>query len=70
MVGWAMSNAHAMPDVPAHRVVNRAGVLTGKHCFGGPLVMQNLLEAEGVVVKNDRVVNFETVHWDPTDELL
>ena len=70
MVGWAMNHAHTLPDVPAHRVVNRSGVLTGKHCFGGPDVMQALLEAEGVQVKNDKVVNFETVYWNPTDELL
>ena len=70
MVGWAMNHAHTLPDVPAHRVVNRAGVLTGKHCFGGPNVMKALLEAEGVRVENDKVLNFETVRWDPTEELL
>lgn len=67
MVGWAM---HACPpDVPAHRVVNSAGLLTGKHHFKPPSRMQRSLEKEGVKVKNDRVQNFHAVFWDPSKEL-
>lgn len=67
MVGWAMNNASKMDDVPAHRVVNRNGLLTGKHHFGGTFAMQQLLEAEGVVVKNDEVQDFKKVFWEPQD---
>lgn len=70
MVGWAMNNSHGMDDVPAHRVVNRAGVLTGKHFFETPTKMKELLQAEGVVISNDRVVHFKEVFWDPSRELL
>jgi len=66
LVGWAMNNAGALPDVPAHRVVNSKGLLTGKHHFGGDR-MQQLLEAEGVRVKDDQVTDFETVFWDPAE---
>jgi methylated-DNA-protein-cysteine methyltransferase-like protein len=69
MVGWAMNGCHNRPDVPAHRVVNSIGVLTGKHFFGEPDVMQRLLENEGVAVKNDKVVDFKTRYWDPSLEL-
>jgi methylated-DNA-protein-cysteine methyltransferase related protein len=69
MVGWAMNGCHNRPDVPAHRVVNRDGVLTGKHFFGEPNVMQQLLEAEGVRVENDTVVGFEQFLWNPETEL-
>ena len=70
MVGWAMNQSHeVMPPVPAHRVVNRNGLLTGKHHFGGTHIMQNLLENEGVVIKDDKVVMFETLFWNPSDEL-
>lgn len=70
MVGWAMNNAHAIkPKVPAHRVVNRQGLLTGKMHFATPDRMQQLLEAEGIVVKNDQVQDFETRFWDPLAEL-
>lgn len=70
MVGWAMNASHTdTTDVPAHRVVNRAGLLTGKHHFGGPRVMQQLLESEGVKVKNDQVVKFDKLFWDPGIEL-
>lgn len=69
MVGWAMNNAHALADVPAHRVVNRTGLLTGKMHFGTPDRMQQLLEKEGVVVKDDQVQNFDTLFWDPAIEL-
>lgn len=68
MVGWAMVASHGH-DVPAHRVVNRIGVLSGKHFFGGPTAMQELLEAEGVRVEDDRVVNFKQLLWDPSVEL-
>lgn len=65
MVGYAMNAAHTQLDVPAHRVVNRAGVLTGKHHFASPTQMQESLEAEGVKVENDRIIGFESVFWDP-----
>lgn len=69
MVGWAMNNAHSLPDVPAHRVVNRIGLLTGKMHFGSSTEMESLLKAEGVHVKNDQILDFKTVYWDPTNEL-
>ena len=70
MVGWAMNGAgRAKPKVPAHRVVNSKGVLSGKHHFGGDK-MQQLLEKEGIKVKNDTIVNFEKVFWDPIKELI
>lgn len=70
MVGWAMNAAHdARPRVPAHRVVNRTGLLTGKHHFETPERMQELLEKEGVRVKNDRVEEFKKLFWDPAAEL-
>ncbi|QJW89217.1 MGMT family protein [Spirosoma taeanense] len=68
MVGWAMTASHGH-GIPAHRVVNSVGVLSGKHFFGGPTVMQQLLEDEGVRVKDDRVVDFKTRLWDPSVEL-
>lgn len=67
MVGWAMSSAHGLKDVPAHRVVNRCGLLTGKMHFATPNLMQQLLEAEGVKVKNDKVVNFDALFWNPME---
>ena len=66
MVGWAMNNSHTMEDVPAHRVVNRNGVLTGKHHFDGINLMQQLLENEGVQIKDNQVVDFKTLFWDPS----
>lgn len=69
VVGWAMNGAVAQHDVPAHRVVNRIGVLTGKHHFQSPNRMKELLEAEGVKVKNDQVVDFDKHFWDPMTEL-
>ena len=69
MVGWAMNAAHTREDVPAHRVVNRQGLLTGKHHFDGINLMQQLLENEGVEVKNNQVQNFDQVFWDPNTEL-
>ncbi len=70
MVGWAMNQSHAQRDViPAHRVVNRNGLLTGKHFFGGENVMQELLESEGLIVDDDRILNFNERFWDPFNEL-
>lgn len=67
MVGWAMNNAHNKPDVPAHRVVNRNGLLTGKHHFGGADTMKQLLESEGIAVKDDKVENFKDFFWEPEE---
>ncbi len=67
MVGWAMNNAHTLTDVPAHRVVNRQGLLTGKMFFETPTRMQELLESEGINIKNDQVQDFETVCWNPEE---
>ncbi len=68
MVGWAMNaSSHQKPAVPAHRVVNRNGQLTGKHHFGSPTMMQELLEAEGTKVKNDTIVNFKKLCWTPNE---
>lgn len=69
MVGYAMNAAHNMPDVPAHRVVNRNGMLTGKHHFPHPDLMQQLLENEGVEVENDKIVHWDQVYWNPITEL-
>jgi methylated-DNA-protein-cysteine methyltransferase related protein len=70
MVGYAMNAAHDQyPAVPAQRVVNRNGLLTGKHHFGSPTVMQELLELEGIKVENDKVVDFVKLFWDPVKEL-
>lgn len=70
MVGWAMNNAHAIkPKVPAQRVVNRIGLLTGKHHFRTSTQMQELLEKEGVKIKDDKVLNFSELFWDPATEL-
>jgi methylated-DNA-protein-cysteine methyltransferase related protein len=71
MVGWAMNNSHNSKDfIPAHRVVNRNGMLTGKHHFPGTGMMQELLENEGIVVEDDIILNFEKHFWDPNKELL
>jgi methylated-DNA-protein-cysteine methyltransferase-like protein len=70
MVGYAMNNCgHTRPKVPAHRVVNRTGLLTGKHHFNPPDKMQQLLEKEGVKVTDDKVVDFEKKFWDPIKEM-
>ena len=69
MVGWAMNQAHTLPDVPAHRVLNRHGFLTGKHHFASPNQMQELLEAEGIEVQEDQV-DFKKYYWNPSLELL
>lgn len=69
MVGWAMNGAgRVRPKVPAHRVVNRIGLLSGKHHFGGD-AMETLLKKEGIKVKNDKIVDFEKIFWDPVEEL-
>lgn len=65
MVGWALNNSHKLEDIPAQRVVNRLGMLTGKHHFGGTTAMQQLLESEGVIVKDNQVQNFNALFWDP-----
>lgn len=70
MVGWAMNASHIQEEyVPAHRVVNRNGMLTGKAHFGSPVAMEQLLEAEGVSVENNCIQNFEKHFWDPSKEL-
>ena len=70
MVGWAMnSSKHNLLNIPAHRVVNRKGILTGKQHFGGSDVMSDLLRSEGIEIKNNQIVNFEKHFWDPSEEL-
>lgn len=69
MVGWAMNNSHIIANVPAHRVVNRKGILTGKHHFEGTNLMQQLLESEGVIVIDNQIQNFDEIFWDPYTEL-
>lgn len=70
MVGWAMNKSHhVQPPVPAHRVVNRNGNLTGKHHFGGEHIMKDLLISEGITVKNDQVQDFKKILWDPSKEI-
>ena len=70
MVGWALNNCHSLNDfVPAHRVVNRNGILTGKYHFGNSTTMQQLLENEGIIIEDDRIINFRERFWDPYLEL-
>jgi methylated-DNA-protein-cysteine methyltransferase-like protein len=70
MVGWAMNAAHiAKPKVPAHRVVNRNGMLTGRHHFSTPTLMEELLVKEKINVKDNTIVDFKNVFWDPAEEL-
>lgn len=70
MVGWALNSCHTRPDfIPAHRVVNRTGLLSGKHHFGNSTTMQQLLENEGIVIEDDIVVDFRDKFWDPAKEL-
>jgi methylated-DNA-protein-cysteine methyltransferase-like protein len=69
MVGWAMNASHNLEDVPAHRVVNRNGLLTGKHHFDGTNLMQQLLESEGIVVKENQIIDFEKYFWTPEMKL-
>ncbi len=67
MVGWAMNAAHSNPEIPAHRVVNRNGLLTGKMHFSTPSAMQERLEVEGIEIINDEIQNFKAVFWDPEE---
>ena len=69
LVGWAMNASHGQATIPAHRVVNRHGVLTGKNFFVGNR-MQELLEAEGLTIKDDQIIDFSSHFWDPSVELL
>ena len=69
VVGYAMNASHNLEDVPAHRVVNRNGLLTGKHHFAGTNLMKDLLESEGVKIFENTVLDFENVVWDPSKEL-
>ncbi len=71
MVGWAMNASHSFPpgDIPAHRVVNRNGELTGKNHFATPFLMTELLEKEGIEVENDKIKDFDKIYWDPMKEL-
>jgi methylated-DNA-protein-cysteine methyltransferase-like protein len=70
MVGWAMNASHRLSDIPAHRIVNRVGALTGKMHFSSPNRMQELLEEENIKIKNDLILNFKDQFWDPSKELL
>jgi methylated-DNA-protein-cysteine methyltransferase-like protein len=70
MVGWAMNVSHsATENIPAHRVVNRNGMLTGKHHFGGPDIMKQLLESEGIVFEGDKIKDFDKYVWYPITEM-
>jgi methylated-DNA-protein-cysteine methyltransferase related protein len=70
MVGWALNVSHSNEEfIPAHRVVNRNGLLTGKHHFGNSTTMKQLLENEGLIIEDDRIVNFKENFWDPRTEL-
>lgn len=69
MVGWAMNAAAKNADIPAHRVVNRNGLLTGKHHFSTAKKMEELLNAEGIKVVDDKVIDFQQLLWEPTTEL-
>jgi methylated-DNA-protein-cysteine methyltransferase-like protein len=69
MVGWAMNASHIKEDVPAHRVVNRLGLLTGKQHFEGTNLMQQLLESEGIEVKENKIRHFDQCLWNPADHL-
>lgn len=69
MVGWALNASHLDDSIPAHRVVNRNGVLTGKHHFKGSNLMQQLLENENVRVKNNCIMDFKDLFWDPNNEI-
>ena len=65
MVGWAMNASHNLEDVPAHRVVNRKGLLSGKHHFEGTNLMQQLLESEGISIIDNQIINFDKHFWEP-----
>ena len=66
MVGYAMNSSHKFPDIPAHRVVNRNGLLTGRHHFFGSSLMQELLENEGIIIIDNKIKNFNNVLWNPS----
>ncbi|MCF8390529.1 MAG: MGMT family protein [Bacteroidales bacterium] len=71
MVGWALNNCHNLDEfIPAHRVANRNGLLSGKHHFQGNKVMQELLESEGIIVVDDKIQHFEKYFWDPNQDLV
>lgn len=70
LVGWAMNQSHNDPSIPAHRIVNRQGLLTGKIHFTPPERMQMLLEKEGIQVTNDQIIDFERKNWNPNLELI
>ncbi len=71
MVGWALNVSHNKPEfIPAHRVVNRNGLLSGKHHFGNSTTMQQLLENEGIIIEDDKVTEFREKFWDPSSELI
>ena len=71
MVGWALNVSHSRSGfIPAHRVVNRNGLLTGKRHFGNSSTMQQLLENEGIIIEDDRIINFDERFWDPMMEIL
>jgi len=65
MVGWALNASHKIQDIPAHRVVNKIGLLSGKHHFEGTNLMQQLLESEGVKINKNQILNFSSIFWDP-----
>ena len=67
-VGWAMNNSHQFNNIPAHRVVNRIGLLTGKHHFSGSNLMKQLLENEGLTIENNKIIDFKKYFWDPSKE--
>ena len=69
MVGWAMNASHNDDSIPAHRVVNKNGLLTGKHHFEGTNLMAQLLENENIIINNNKIVNFESAYWEPMKEL-
>ena len=70
MVGWALNASHIDDSIPAHRVVNRIGLLSGKHHFKGSNLMQQLLESENIKVENNKIIDFKKMFWDPNIELL
>ncbi len=70
MVGWALNGSGIKADIPAHRVVNQKGILTGKHHFQGTNLMQQLLESEGIQVEDNQIQNMDKHLWDPSQELL
>ena len=65
MVGWALNASHKIQDIPAHRVVNKNGLLSGKHHFEGTNLMQQLLESEGIKINKNQILNFSSIFWDP-----